>query len=97
MSLDNTRPDESAAPVETAPAEEPGQGRRISMWFLVVPIVLTIIAAALAFFLLSPREEDLMTTTDDTAVAVAVANAQPARPAFTPPPSTAPAETPPAQ
>ena len=46
---------------------------------------LLIAAAALAFFLLSPREEDLMATTDHTAEAVAVANAQPAEPAFTAP------------
>ena len=79
MSLDNP---EAAA---EAVANEDGGQRRVSMWFLVVPIVLTIAAAALAFFLLSPREEDLMATTDHTAEAVAVANAQPAEPAFTAP------------
>ena len=87
MSLENP---EAAA--EAIAAEEGGQ-RRVSMWFLVVPIVLTIAAAALAFFLLSPRDEDLTGTLDQKAVAVAVANAEPAKPAFTPP---AP-ETPPAQ
>ena len=79
MSLDNP---EAAA---EAVANEDGGQRRISMWFLVVPIVLTVVAAALAFFLLSPRDEELMTTTDHTAEAVAVANAEPAKPAFNPP------------
>ena len=72
---------------------EDGGHRRVSMWFLVVPIVLTIAAAALAFFLLSPREEELTATVDQTAVAVAVANAEPAKPAFTPPPSSPPPAT----
>ena len=79
MSLDNP---EAAA---EAVANEDGGQRRVSMWFLVVPIVLTIAAAALAFFLLSPRDEELTTTVDQTAVAVAVANAEPAKPAFNPP------------
>ena len=83
MSLDNP---EAAA---EAVANEDGGQRRVSMWFLVVPIVLTIAAAALAFFLLSPRDEELTATVDHTAEAVAVANAQPAEPAFTAP-KTAP-------
>ena len=82
MSLDNP---EAAA--ESVSGEDGGQ-RRISMWFLVVPIVLTIAAAALAFFLLSPRDDDLTATVDQTAVAVAVANAEPAKPAFTAPATT---------
>ena len=83
MSLDNPE----------AAADEGGGQRRISLWFLVVPIVLTIVAASLAFFLLSPRDEDLTATVDQTAVAVAVANAEPAKPAFTAPPSSPTAAT----
>lgn len=79
MSLDNPEPAPEAV------ASEDGGHRRISMWSLVIPIVLTIAAAAVAYSLLSPREEELMTTTDHTAEAVAVANAQPAEPAFTAP------------
>ena len=79
MSIDNP---EAAA---EAVAAEDGGHRRVSMWFLVVPIVLTIAAAALAFFLLSPRDEELTATVDHTAEAVAVANAEPAKPAFNPP------------
>ena len=82
MSLDNPE-----AAVEAVPDEEGGH-RRVSMWFLVVPIVLTIVAAALAFFLLSPRDEDLTATVDEKAVAVAVANAEPAKPAFSPTPTS---------
>lgn len=66
-------------------ASEGGGHRRVSMWFLVVPVVLTVAAAALAFFLLSPRDDELTATVDQGAVAVAVANAEPAKPAFTPP------------
>lgn len=78
MSLENP---EAAA---EAIAAEDGGHRRVSMWFLVVPIVLAICAAALAFFLLAPRDDDLTATVDQDAVAVAVANARPAEPAFTP-------------
>ena len=78
MSLDNPE----------AAADEGGGQRRISLWFLVVPIVLTIVAASLAFFLLSPRDEDLTATVDQT-----VANAEPAKPAFTAPPSSPTAAT----
>jgi flagellar basal body-associated protein FliL len=68
---------------ETTTAEAAPRGRSVSMWFLIVPIALTLAAAALAFFLLSPRDEELLTTTDRTAVEVAVANAQPAQPSMT--------------
>lgn len=86
MSIENP---EAAA--EAIAAEDGGQ-RRVSMWFLVVPIVLTIVAAALAFFLLAPRDDELTATVDQDAVAVAVANARPAEPAFTAPaPETSPA------
>lgn len=81
MSLDN--PEAAAEAIAT---EDRGQ-RRVSMWFLVVPITLTIAAATLAFFLLSPRDDELTATVDQQAVAVAVANAEPAKPAFTPPAS----------
>jgi hypothetical protein len=79
MSLDDTN---HGGETTTAEAAAP-RGRSVSMWFLVVPIALTLAAAALAFFLLSPRDEELLTTTDRTAVAVAVANAQPAKPSMT--------------
>lgn len=70
-----------------AVAAEEGGHRRVSMWFLVVPVVLTVAAAAIAFFLLSPSDKELTTTVDQKAVAVAVANAKPAEPAFTPEPA----------
>lgn len=77
---------------EAPEVAEPGPGRRgISMWFLAIPVALAVAAAALAFFLLSPRDDDLMGTPDDQAVAVAVANAQPAKPAYAKPPPRTPA------
>jgi hypothetical protein len=82
--------DDPQAAAETVASEDGGH-HRISKWFLAVPVVLTIAAAAVAYVLLSPREGELMTTTDHNAEAVAVANAQPAEPAF-----TAPAPSPPA-
>ena len=91
MSLENP---EAAA--QAIAAEDGGQ-RRVSMWFLVVPIVLTVAAAALAFLLLSPNDDDLTATVDQKAVAVAVANAEPARPAFDAPATTPTPESPPAQ
>ena len=75
------------SPDETPTTSDDGRKRGLSMWLLAVPIVLTLAAAALAYFLLSPPREDLMTTTDNQAVAVAVANAAPALPAYAPPPS----------
>ncbi len=90
MTLENPleNPEPAAAELE---ADRDGQ-RRVSMWFLAVPVVLTIAAAALAFFLLSPRDQELTATLDQQAVAVAVANAEPAKPAF-----DAPTPTPEAQ
>jgi hypothetical protein len=91
MSLDHTnRGGETITTVEPAAPTDAPRGRSVSMWFLVVPIALTLAAAALAFFLLSPRDEELLTTTDRTAVAVAVANAQPAQPSMT---NSAPVES----
>lgn len=88
MSLDNAGQGDVIDTVEgpTPAADAPGRGKS-SLWFLVVPIALVLAAAALAFFLLSPRDEELMTTTDSRAVAVAVANAKPAEPAFEPAPA----------
>lgn len=82
-------PDDPQAAAQAVALDDGGH-RRVSKWFLAVPVVLTIAAAAVAFFLLSPREGELMTTTDHNAEAVAVANAQPAEPAFTAPAAPAP-------
>jgi hypothetical protein len=91
MALDDSNHGGEATTVmEPAVAANAPRGRSVSMWFLVVPIALTLAAAALAFFLLSPRDEELLTTTDRTAVAVAVANARPAQPSMTT--NAAPAE-----
>jgi flagellar basal body-associated protein FliL len=76
MSLDQT----NAQPAETAAPE--GRKAGVSMWVLAIPIAIVLAVAAVAFFLLSPKDDELMATTDQRAVAVAVANAQPAPPAF---------------
>lgn len=81
MSVDTDGPEVET--VEAAPpSEEPTRGRSFSLWFLAVPIALAAAAAALAFFLLAPRDQDLLTTPNSHAVAIAVANARPASPAF---------------
>jgi hypothetical protein len=80
MSLDQTNA--AQGPANTAAPAPEGRGRSISMWFLAIPIAIVLAIAAVAFFLLAPKDDELMTTTDQGAVAVAVANAQPAQPAF---------------
>lgn len=76
MSLDQTH----AEPVETTTPQ--AQRRRVSMLALGVLVAVVLAIAAGAFFLLSSGDDELMATTDQGAVAVAVANAQPAPPAF---------------
>lgn len=89
MSLNDAEPGVEIDAVEASPADAPHR-RSISLWFLAIPIALTLAAAALAFFLLGPKDDELLTTTDRHAVAVAVANANPAPPAA---PDTAPTTT----
>jgi len=79
MSLDQTNSAKGDPAGEIAVEE--GRGR-VSLWFLTIPIAVTLAVATLAFFLLSRRDNELLTTTDNHAVAVAVANAQPAPAAF---------------
>ncbi len=53
-----------------------GERRGPSVWFLVFPVAIAIVAAALAFVLLAPPHEELLANPDKNAVAMAMANAE---------------------
>ncbi|HEX6860972.1 MAG TPA: hypothetical protein VF138_12335 [Caulobacteraceae bacterium] len=81
MSLNDVEPGVGIDEVEAPPPAEASGRRGLSLWFLAIPLAITLAGAALAFFLLGPKDDELLTTADRHAVAAAVANARPAAPA----------------